>query len=341
MAIEHGNLLNVKNLKTSFFTPVGVVQAVRGVNIELMKGQTMGLVGESGCGKSVMSLSILRLVPNPGKITGGEILFNGEDLLKKSEREMRTLRGNQISMIFQDPMTSLNPTLTVGNQIVESLRLHQNISKKKAWDRAVELLDLVGIPSPGDRVKQYPFEFSGGMRQRVMIAMALSCNPALLIADEPTTALDVTIQAQILELMKELRSKINSSVILITHDLGVVADFCDIIKVMYAGVIIEEGEKRDIFYNAYHPYTLGLLNSIPKITSATERKKLVPIDGQPPDLLLPPRGCPFADRCQYAMRICRDECPSLVNMSDHHRVACWLTLPEAPKPAGYREGARN
>jgi oligopeptide transport system ATP-binding protein len=341
MASENGTLLSVKNLRTSFFTPVGVVQAVRNVNIELKTGQTMGLVGESGCGKSVMALSILRLVPNPGKITEGEILFNGENLLEKSEREMRTIRGNIISMIFQDPMTSLNPTLTIGNQIVESLRLHQRITNGQAWAKAVELLDLVGIPSPRDRVRQFPFEFSGGMRQRAMIAMALSCNPALLIADEPTTALDVTIQAQILELMKELRSKINSSVILITHDLGVVADFCDIIKVMYAGIIVEEGEKRDIFYNAYHPYTLGLLNSVPKMSRTNVRQRLVPIDGQPPDLLLPPKGCPFADRCQYAMRICRDECPELASMGGGHKAACWLTLPEAPKPAGYREGARR
>jgi oligopeptide transport system ATP-binding protein len=340
MANENNTLLNIKNLRTSFFTPVGVVQAVRGVDIELKTGQTMGLVGESGCGKSVMSLSILRLVPHPGKIIEGEIVFQGVDLLKKSEKEMRSIRGNHISMIFQDPMTSLDPTLTVGNQIVESLRLHQKMTKKQAWDRSVELLELVGIPSPAERVKQYPFEFSGGMRQRSMIAMALACNPALLIADEPTTALDVTIQAQILELMKELRAKINSSVILITHDLGVVADFCDIIKVMYAGIIVEEGNKRDIFYNAYHPYSQGLLNSVPKMTSGV-RQRLEPIDGQPPDLIMPPKGCPFADRCQYAMRICRDECPELVKLNGHHRAACWLTHPDAPKPAGYREGAHE
>ena len=331
-------LLDIKGLKTSFFTPSGVVQAVRGVDITLEKGQAMGLVGESGCGKSVMSLSIMRLVPHPGKIIEGSITFQGEDLLKKSEKEMRDIRGNKIAMIFQDPMTSLNPTYTIGNQIMESLRIHRKLTKKQALEKVVELLELVGIPSPADRVKQYPFEFSGGMRQRAMIAMALSCDPALLLADEPTTALDVTIQAQIMELMKELRKKINTSVILVSHDMGVIADFCDIVKVMYAGIIVEEGVKRDIFYRARHPYTQGLLKSIPNI-NMTHKQRLVPIDGQPPDLIQPPNGCPFTDRCQYAMRVCRNNCPELTEVSTGHRAACWLTHPEAPKPEGYLEGA--
>ncbi len=331
-------LLQIKGLKTSFFTPSGVVQAVRGVDLDLNRGQTMGLVGESGCGKSVMSLSILRLVPNPGRIVEGSISFQGQDLMKKTDKEMRSIRGNDISMIFQDPMTSLNPTYTVGNQISESLRLHKKMNKRDALDRSVELLEMVGIPSPADRIKQYPFEFSGGMRQRVMIAMALACDPALLLADEPTTALDVTIQAQIMELMKDLRAKVNTSVILVSHDLGVIADFCDVIKVMYAGIIAEEGAKRDIFYHAAHPYTQGLLKSIPKIN--TEHKsRLVPIDGQPPDLIAPPKGCPFADRCQYSMRLCRNQCPDLIEVSPGHRAACWLTHPEAPKPEGYLKGA--
>ncbi len=321
-------LLRIRNLKTTFFTHVGEVQAVRGVDIDLRRGEAMGIVGESGCGKSVMSMSIMGLVAPPGRIVEGEILFDGQDLAKLPERDLRRIRGNRISMIFQDPMTSLNPVYKIGNQIVEVLRLHQGLSGHAARQRASELLGLVGIPSPESRLGQYPFEFSGGMRQRVMIAMSLACNPDLLIADEPTTALDVTIQAQILELMKDLRSKINSAIILITHDLGVVANLCDSIKVMYAGLIVEEGSIRDIFYRPSHPYTWGLLRSVPRIHKDT-RERLVPIDGQPPDLLKPPRGCPFAERCRHAMVICQERVPPRFELGDAHKALCWLNHPEA------------
>jgi oligopeptide transport system ATP-binding protein len=321
-------LLSIHNLRTSFFTHFGEVQAVRGVDIDIRRGEALGIVGESGCGKSVMSMSIMGLVAPPGRITAGEILFKGRDLTQLSDRDMRKIRGNQISMIFQDPMTSLNPVLRIGNQIIEALKLHESMSTEQARLRSIELLNLVGIPDPESRLKQYPFEFSGGMRQRVMIAMSLACNPDLLIADEPTTALDVTIQAQILELMKDLRSKINSSIILITHDLGVVANLCDNIKVMYAGVIVEEGTVRDLFYQPRHPYTWGLLKSIPKI-DRDEKARLVPIDGQPPDLFKPPPGCPFADRCRHVMAICQQEMPPHFVIEQQHRSACWLNHPQA------------
>ncbi len=333
-------ILDVRNLKTSFFTHVGEVQAVRGVSLQLRPGEALGIVGESGCGKSVMSLSIMGLVPKPGKVVGGEILFEGKDLVKLNDKQMRKIRGERISMIFQDPMTSLNPVYTVGNQINEMLLEHQKINKKQATERAIELLDLVGIPSPEDRLKQYPHEFSGGMRQRAMIAMALACDPALFIADELTTALDVTIQAQILELMKELRRKINSTIILITHDLGVVADLCDDIKVMYAGLVAEEGTTRDIFYNAQHPYTWGLLKSVPKITEDT-KERLKPIDGQPPDLLKPPEGCAFAARCPHAMRICREVQPPNFEVNPGHHSACWLLHPEAKDQHDAAQAARR
>ena len=319
-------LLDIRQLETTFFTHVGQVQAVRAVDLKIGRGEAVGIVGESGCGKSVMSMSIMGLVAHPGKIVSGEILFNGKDLVKMSEAELRKIRGNKIAMIFQDPMTSLNPVKKIGGQITEVLHLHQDISREDAKKRAVDLLRLVGIPSPESRLNQYPFEFSGGMRQRVMIAMALACDPDLLIADEPTTALDVTIQAQILELMRDLRNKINSSIILITHDLGVVANLCDSIRVMYAGKIVEEGKTRDIFYEPRHPYTWGLLKSIPKIT-AEAKERLIPIDGQPPDLLKPPKGCAFAERCPHVMTICQQTQPPMfvAGQGEDHRVACWLS----------------
>ncbi len=330
-------LLEIKNLHTSFFTHVGEVKAVRGINIDVYEGEAIGIVGESGCGKSVTSLSVMGLVPSPGKVIEGQIHFKGEDLLKKSEKEMQKIRGNKIAMIFQDPMTSLNPVYTIGDQLIEPLRIHKNMDKEAARQKAIELLREVRIPDPERRLKQYPHEFSGGMRQRVMIAMALSCQPELVIADEPTTALDVTIQAQILELMKELKEKFNTSIMLITHDLGIVADLCSRIVVMYAGVIVEEGAVRDIFYNPKHPYTWGLLKSIPKV-NMTSKERLVPIDGQPPDLLKPPAGCPFVPRCRYAMRICQQQHPALYFVSENHRAACWLLDSQAPPVEWDREG---
>ena len=273
----------------------------------------------------------MRLLQFPGKLTGGEVFFDGEDLAKKSDKEMQTIRGNEISMIFQDPMTSLNPVFTIGNQIMEAIIKHQKMSKDQARQKAIDMLKLVGIPSPEKRIDQYPHEFSGGMRQRAMIAMALSCEPKLLIADEPTTALDVTIQAQILELMKDLKDRLNTSIILITHDLGVVADVCTRIIVMYGGLIMEEGTTEEIFYKPQHPYTLGLMRSIPKMSDKENKERLIPIDGTPPDLLKPPAGCPFAPRCDHAMKICMTQMPEYTKSSDTHRAACWLLHPDAPK----------
>ncbi|MCR4426092.1 MAG: ABC transporter ATP-binding protein [Firmicutes bacterium] len=330
-------LLEVRDLKTSFFTYVGEVQAVRGVSFHVDAGEAIALVGESGCGKSVTALSIMRLVPPPGVIGEGEVVFNGRDLLRLPEREMRDVRGNEIGMIFQDPMTSLNPVLTIKTQMVETLRLHQKLSSPAAGARAVELLRMVGIPSPERRIASYPHEFSGGMRQRAMIAMALSCNPKLLIADEPTTALDVTIQAQIITLMKELKRKLNTAIILITHDLGVVAGLTSRVIVMYAGKIVESGSVRDVYYNAQHPYTWGLLKSVPRLDEVS-KQKLVPILGQPPDLIEPPTGCPFAPRCDHAMRICQEEPPAYVRVADGHQVACWLQHPMAPAHVRVRKG---
>lgn len=322
------NLLEVRNLRTHFQTYAGTVQAVNGISFSVAPGEALGIVGESGCGKSVTATSIMRLLPPNGKIVEGEIDFDGRDLASLSEREMQHIRGNEISMIFQDPMTSLNPVLKIRTQISESLQLHQNMTKAQAAKRSVELLELVGIPSPAMRVRQYPHEFSGGMRQRVMIAMALSCNPKMLIADEPTTALDVTIQAQIMDLMRELRQKLNTAIILITHDLGVVAGMCTRIQVMYAGRIIERGTPDDIYYNPKHPYTWGLLKSVPRV-DARERKRLHSIPGQPPDLLAPPEGCEFWPRCDYAMEICQSQKPELTNIEGEHETACWLTHPAA------------
>lgn len=332
-------LLEVKDLKTSFKTHIGDVQSVRGVSFHLEKGEALGVVGESGCGKSVTMTTIMRLLGENAKINVEKIIFDDKDITKPTEKLMQTIRGNDMSMIFQDPMTSLNPLFTVGDQLTEHLIKHKKISKKEANEKAIKMLDMVGIPSPEKRLKQYPHEFSGGMRQRVMIAMSLICEPKLIIADEPTTALDVTIQAQILDLMKDLKSKLDTSIILITHDLGVVADLCSRINVMYGGLIVEEGTTEDIFYRGRHPYTWGLLRSVPNPKSEL-KEKLVPIEGQPPDLLKPPIGCPFTARCDYAMKICKEKQPPLFEISNGHRAACWLCHKNAPKvesPIGREE----
>ena len=316
-------ILEIKNLKTHFFTGKSPVKSVDGVNLAVDRGQTLGIVGESGSGKSVTSLSIMRLISHPGKIVDGEIVFEGKNLLKLSEKEMRAIRGNEISMIFQDPMTALNPVFTVGDQISEVIRLHQNLPKKQAMERAADMLRVVGIPEPQQRVKQYPHEFSGGMRQRAMIAMALACNPKLLIADEPTTALDVTVQAQILRLMKKLQHEFRTAIILITHDLGVVAETCDKVAVMYAGNCVEYTDVKRLFANPMHPYTWGLLNSQPKLT-ADGSAKLEPIKGNPPDLAKLGEGCNFYDRCPYVQSICQEKKPDLVELTADHQVACHL-----------------
>jgi dipeptide transport system ATP-binding protein len=316
-------ILQVKDLQVSFKTYGGEVQAVRGVTFDLHKGETLAIVGESGCGKSVTSQSIMQLIPNPpGKIVGGEIIFKGKDLIKLKEPELRKIRGANISMIFQDPMTALNPTITIGEQIMEGIIQHKNVSRAEAKKAAIEMLTLVGIPSPDLRLKQYPHQFSGGMRQRIVIAMALVCSPDVLIADEPTTALDVTIQAQILELFKDIQIKTGVSIILITHDLGVVAQVADRIAVMYAGKIVEMGSRREIFYQPQHPYTKGLLQSVPRLDN--EREELVPIPGTPPDLFSPPVGCAFAARCPYAMEVCDRAYPFKTHLSNQHHVDCWL-----------------
>lgn len=320
-------LLEIKDEKLSFFTPAGEVKALNGVSFSMNEGEVLGIVGESGSGKSVTAYSIMGLTAYPGKLIGGTIYFNGHQIEKMSEKEMRKIRGNEVSIIFQDPMTSLNPVYTIGNQITEVIRLHTGKSKKEAYDRAKELLELVGINEPTKRLKQYPHELSGGMCQRVMIAIALACEPKLLIADEPTTALDVTIQAQILELMQELRQKLGMSIIMITHDLGVVASMCERIAVMYAGHIVEYGTADEIFYEPKHEYTKGLINSIPKL-SAQEIERLVPIEGQPVDLLNPPAGCPFAPRCANCMKICLREMPPKTELSDTHYSHCWLLQKE-------------
>ncbi len=324
------NLLEVNNLKTSFYTQFGEVQAVGGVSFNLEYGEVMGIVGESGSGKSVTMMSIMRLLDQNGKVKDGDIRFEDSDLVSLNEEAMSKIRGNEISMIFQDPMTSLNPLMTIGNQIMEPLRIHKKMTKAEAHKKAIELLYLVGIPSPESRMKQYPHEFSGGMRQRVMIAMALTCNPKLLIADEPTTALDVTIQAQILEIMKDIKQKLNTSIILITHDLGVVADICDKVNVMYGGLIIEQGTVKDIFYNSRHPYTWGLMESVPNPNTLV-RERLRPIDGQPPDLFKPPKGCPFYARCKYSMEVCKEHRPGYYEITSGHKSACWLNDKRAPK----------
>lgn len=321
-------LLEIKDERLSFFTPAGEVKALNGVSFSMNEGEVLGIVGESGSGKSVTAYSIMGLTAYPGKLVGGTIWFNGHEIDKMTEKEMRKIRGNEVSIIFQDPMTSLNPVYTIGNQIVEVIRLHTGKSKKEATERARELIELVGITEPEKRLKQYPHELSGGMRQRVMIAIALACEPKLLIADEPTTALDVTIQAQILELMQELRQKLGMSIIMITHDLGVVASMCEKIAVMYAGHIVEYGTADEIFYNPCHKYTKGLIRSIPKL-NVEQTERLIPIEGQPVDLLNPPAGCPFAPRCRACMKVCLDRMPPKTELSETHYSHCWLLQKQA------------
>ncbi|WDC83550.1 ABC transporter ATP-binding protein [Caloramator sp. mosi_1] len=318
-----GELLSIKNLKTYFYTEDGVIKAVDDVSLSIREGETLGVVGESGCGKSITAMSILKLIPNPpGKIVEGEIIFEGKDLTKTTDEEIRKIRGNKISVIFQEPMTSLNPVFTIGDQIIEAIVLHQNMNKEEARKKAIDMLKLVGIPRAEEVVDAYPHELSGGMRQRAMIAMAMACNPKLLIADEPTTALDVTIQAQILDLMRDLKNKTNTSIMLITHDLGVVAEMADHVVVMYAGKVVEEANVYEIFKNPMHPYTLGLLESKPILNQDKERLNSIP--GQVPNPLNMPEGCYFHPRCSKAMDICRKEQPKLCSVKDGHKVACHL-----------------
>ena len=316
-------LVDIKDERLSFFTPAGEVKALGGVSIHLKEGEVLGIVGESGSGKSVTAYSLMGLTAYPGRLIGGTLDFNGHHINDMSEKEMRRIRGNEVSIIFQDPMTSLNPVYTIGNQIREVILLHTGKSKKEANERAKELLTLVGINEPEKRLKQYPHELSGGMRQRVMIAIALACEPKLLIADEPTTALDVTIQAQILELMMDLKEKLGMAIIMITHDLGIVARMCEKIAVMYAGKIVEYGTTDEIFYEPKHEYTKGLLRSIPRLDSK-DHERLVPIEGTPVDMLNPPKGCPFAPRCGACMKVCRREMPPRTDFSDTHYTQCWL-----------------
>ena len=317
-------ILNVQGLETQFNTPEGVVHAVNGVDFTLNEGETLGVVGESGCGKSVSMLSILRLIQQPpGKIVAGTAMFRGKDLLKMTSDEIRHVRGGQISMVFQDPMTSLNPVMTIGKQMAEPLMLHMGLSKEQARERSVELLEQVGIPRAKDRLKDYPHQYSGGMRQRVMIAMALSCNPQIVIADEPTTALDVTIQAQIVDLMIRLREEVGMSIVWITHDLGVVASIAHRVNVMYGGFIIEESPIRDLYANPCHPYTIGLLGSLPRIHQKGHQR-LYSIEGMPPMLYQKPQRCPFSPRCRWVVDRCREENPPLVEVDEKHRVACWV-----------------
>ena len=323
-------ILEVKNLELSFHTFAGEVKAIRGVNFDLFKGETLAIVGESGSGKSVTTKSIMRLLPeHSSEFKGGHILFNGKDLTKLTDKEMQKIRGKDISMIFQDPMTSLNPTMKIGKQIMEPILKHRKVSKAIAFKEAVDLLRLVGMPKPEERMKQFPHQFSGGQRQRIVIAIALACNPQILIADEPTTALDVTIQAQILELMKDLQKKIDTSIIFITHDLGVVANVADRVAVMYGGKIVEIGSLDEIFYNPQHPYTWGLLSSMPSLDA--EEEKLYAIPGTPPDLLYPPKGDAFALRSEYALKIDLEESPPFFKVSDTHSAATWLLHPDAPQ----------
>ena len=316
-------LLDVRNLRTTFFTSAGRVRAVDGVSWDVQEGETVALVGESGCGKSVSALSIMRLVEEPaGRIEGGEVLFKGRNLLSLSEEQMRSVRGREIAMIFQEPMTSLNPVLTIGRQLTEGLEIHLKMSESDARARAIELLAMVGIPDPGRRLTQYPHHFSGGMRQRMMIAMALACNPSLILADEPTTALDVTIQAQILELMRDLARRLGVAMLIITHNLGVVARYADRVNVMYAGRIIERASAAELYATPRHPYTLGLLRSVPRLDEP-RRARLAPIEGQPPDVTRLPPGCSFAPRCSFRVARCTQEVPPLETVEGAHRSACW------------------
>lgn len=317
------NVLEVKNLRTTFHTFSGDVQAVRGTSFYIEKGESIGIVGESGCGKSVSMLSIMHLLDDNAKMHADEILFDGRNIAGITTNEMRKINGNEIGMIFQDPMTSLNPVFTVAQQIMDPLMRHLKLNKKQAKEKALEMLKIVGIPSPEERLKQYSHELSGGLRQRVMIAIAMCCNPKLLIADEPTTALDVTVQAQVLELMAQMRKEFNTAVIMISHDLGVISTLCSRVIVMYGGIVVEEGLIDDLFYHTAHPYTAGLLESIPK----TNGEKLVPIYGTPPDLLNPPQGCPFAARCKHTMKICEQAMPPKYSLDEHHYCYCWLHHP--------------
>jgi peptide/nickel transport system ATP-binding protein len=319
-------LLDIKGLKTHFFTEEGVVRAVDGVDLHIDKGETLGVVGESGCGKTVTALSVMKLIPMPpGKIVQGQMLYEGRDLVTLPPAQMRKVRGKEISMVFQEPMTSLNPVFTIGEQIAEAIRLHEGLGRRAAMDKTVDMLKLVHIPNPDRRVKEYPHQLSGGMRQRVMIAMALSCNPKLLIADEPTTALDVTIQAQILELLNELKAKIGMAVLLITHDMGVIAETAQRVMVMYAGKVVEEAPVKELFKEPLHPYTQGLLRSIPRIdTAATQKKRLEAIPGVVPSLLNLPQGCRFAPRCQFVKPMYTEKEPMLKEVKPGHKVACWL-----------------
>ena len=319
-----GTLLEVRDLRTYFYTEEGVVKAVDGISYDVNEGEFVAIVGESGCGKSVSALSVMRLVPYPpGRTVGGEVIFGGQDLLKLDERAMRGIRGNEIAMVFQEPMTSLNPVFTIGSQIMETLQLHEGMDKRRAWIRTLELMQLVGIPDAERRIKDYPHQFSGGMRQRVMIAMALSCNPKLIIADEPTTALDVTIQAQVLEVLQAAAKEFGTAVILITHNLGIVARYAQRVNVMYAGQIVEQGTADDIYHKMRHPYTLGLLDSVPRMDIWDERRRLRTIDGAPPSLIQLPTGCSFNPRCRFKTDKCTQDTPTLVGVSEGHTAACW------------------
>lgn len=339
--MANDKILEVKDLSVSFNTYAGEVKAVRGVSFELNRGETLAFVGESGCGKTVTAKSILRLLKPPfAEIKeGSQIICDGKNVLSLNKKELCEFRGDEVSMIFQDPMTSLNPTMTVGKQIMESLKIHKHLDKKQAREEAIKMLKMVNIPSAEKRVDSYPHEMSGGMRQRVMIAMALACSPKILIADEPTTALDVTIQAQIMDLMRELKEKMNTAIILVTHDLGVVANFADRIQVMYAGQVVERGTAREIFYDSKHPYTWALLSSVPKLAKEA-KQELYALKGTPPDLILPLNHCPFASRCEYCMPICKERNPFETKITDTHKVSCWLQHPKAPKVKSFydREG---
>lgn len=338
--MQNKPMLCVQDLSVRFKTKYGSAAAVNHVSFSLKKGEKLGLVGESGSGKSVTSKSIIRLLPTPPAQITGSIRLNGEELLTKTERQMCRVRGNQISMIFQEPMVSLDPLFPIGDQLGEVVRLHKKVSQAQANEMSIEMLRTVGIPSPETRLKQYPFELSGGMRQRVMIAMGLICHPKLLIADEPTTALDVTIQAQILELMKELQKKTHMGIIFITHNLGVVAEICDKVSVMYAGKIVEQGPVDDIFYKPGHPYTVGLLRSMPRV-DAESYERLIPIEGTPVDMLNPPEGCPFAPRCEHAMKICLQKMPPYVELGEGHRSACWLRVQDQLDKAGQEKPVQD
>ena len=331
-------ILEVKDLQVSFNTYAGEVRAVRDVSFHINQGETLCFVGESGCGKTVTAKAIMRLLPKGQAVIkeGSQIVFSGKDVLKMDGKELRNYRGNDVSMIFQDPMTSLNPTMTCGKQIIETLRLHRGLSKEDATKEAIHMLEMVKIPDAERRIKDYPHQMSGGMRQRVMIAIALACQPKLLIADEPTTALDVTIQAQIIDLLRELKEKLNTAIILVTHDLGVVANFADRIQVMYAGQVVERGTAREIFYEAKHPYTWALLSSAAKLAKES-KQKLYTLQGTPPDLILPLEYCPFAARCEFCMPICKEQMPPETVLSDTHRLSCWLQHPDAPKVKSFYE----